>query len=558
MSKARPKKQEAPAANTTVPPALYSRHILFFPFQWRAGDRPAPGATGFERLRSAVGSAGHWKSALVNRQTDYSGYHYLHEYAASAVFEQPGENTGVLNYAWNGDTAGGMPFLVGIRNAAIIKNGMVPEALGLEPANDQDSLLRLKCFLARLNLYETGVGVLSLLIDNFQHRDKNAVLLINDFARRMYPPYLHFKSGKEAVKDNGALPAFVQLGDWKEEWKAFPSVGQSPAPGRFLPEHILGLLGPGFSVEAEKGKITVEQILDDRMFVMSLLLDEGEAARLSDLSGDSEYLNDDFWYAYTFLDPGKPQIASRAMMENLLREATYARWTGDATFYGACRYAFAALSKHAWLKTPMTHNYARLTELCLVQRASALRFREEASAISAQIAGNRNAATVARQIRDLYGAYIRFVNRFHFPEATPVEQGIELYDLLRKQLRVQEQADRLKDELEELQSYAAMLHEEERGRALNFLTVLGAAFLLPSFLVSYFSLSDHWKRPLEAHPIATGVVFSMSFGLALLLYYGRFFQTRNVRLWIAGIALTVLYLSLLYALPHLAEWGLLL
>lgn len=542
------KADDAPKSN------VYSRHIFLLPFQWR----PMQSDSGDWRSRlkvmlNAVRASGEWKSGVYNHGIDFSAYNYLHDFAHGAVFEQEQPAfSSVFNFQ----------LLKQLIFTFRVDEGAVPDSVRQlnrlpDDAPGMGVLFQLDFFMARLNVYETGVGVLSLFLDNRIHTTPAEVLLINDLARRLYPLHLNFHSGILGPIREGVLPASLRLGDWEETWAAYPhDNNKNDTPKRYLPKYILGLLGTKFGVDQEKlppDGIVIQPVLDDRMFLMSLIVDEELGQTLGGGSVEpTPCLESSLWYSYVFADGREPQIANRDMMYDLLKQATYTRWSGKSTLYGASRYSFVAIGL-PWLKTPMTNNYFRLVELCLVQRASALRFREEASEIAAHIAQNTDKRQLADKIRVLYGDYIRFINRFYFGEATPVEQGIELYDLLQRQLRVKDQVESLKSELEEMHSYAAMLHEENRNQALNFLTVLGAAFLLPSFLLAYFSLSDDWKRPLSDYPLITGGVLLAGGVMAGFLFYTRLLQQNGWKL-LLGLAMILLYLCLLCLLPHLGEW----
>jgi hypothetical protein len=459
-----------------------------------------------------------------------------------------------------------------IRNDALVPQ--LHQTPTKEPASaGASTAFRLDMFMASLKLYETGVGVLSMFIDNFEHRSPEAVLAINDLIRRIYPQRLHYSNGVEDVKNKGQLADSIQIGDWKEDFGAFAPTQPNGIPRFFLPQHILGLLGPRFYADAgaATGDILVQHVLDDRMYLVGFLEDADLAERLKGEKPDKRpYLLDPFWFSYVFVDKDEPQVKNGTMMRQLVEAATYPRWTEDGTFYGASRYSFMALTGSGYkVKNPFTGNYTRLVELCLVQRASVLRFREEASRIAKSIADSPYPDEVAQKIRMLHGEYIRFINQFYFLEATPVEQGLELYDLVRTQMRVQEQAETLKHEFAEMNAYAGLLQEESEkareqaqklrdealGNALNTLTVIGAALLFPSFALSYFGLLDDWKAPLKAYPIFTLAV--LFFGMVLVVTI--FYQYRRIKQKIWSILLCVLlilfYLWILYALPHFGEWG---
>lgn len=551
---------------------LYSRHVLFFCFQWRVPNHPNGSSRQQLRALSQRLTTGdsHWHHKPITRTTDpsaYSGHNYLHDFAQGVVFDTGHEDAPMRHFF----AGAAKTITLGVRAAAL------PDELKEKLAEGTTSQeFALKLFMAHLNLYETGVGVLILFVDNFKHPTAAEVLVINDVIRRLYPPHLHYKMGVESAKNSGLLADRIAIGDWVEDFTDFaPSDGRLNIPPHFLPKHLMGLLGPRFYANASThmGDALVQHVLDDRMYLACFVDDAALANRLKGVQqGDQLYLDDPFWYAYVFVDKGEPQIRNQSMMRQLLSAATYPRWTEDGTFFGISRYSFVMLTyttSQRSLKTPFTENYTRLVTLCLVQRASVLRFREEAARIAADIADATRLEAVAERIRVLYGEYIRFVNQFYFLEATPVEQGTELYDLLRSQMRVQEQVAALKDELADMNAYAGLLQEEAqkiraeeqkaleetRNKALNALTVLGAAFLIPSLALSYFGLSDDWNSPLKHYPLrALGIIMIGGVFGPLVFYYRAQILRQTTRMVLVALAFLV-YLWILWTLPHWIEWG---
>ncbi len=402
----------------------YSTHILFFPFQWRlAGLSPKKSARArFREIEKSVQSSEHWKKVAHSRQRntfDYSQINYLHEAALDAVFEGKQAFPSVYNFEYFSEQA----FTLKVRSAK------APDALKKRTdlqCSDDASLLQFSLVFkfAQLNIYETGIGVLSLFLVNFQHGTKEEVLVINDMIRRLYPPHLNPKSGVERLKNGFMLPDSVQLGDFPiEDWSDYPKrlenappsdvkptpLDLSTVPDHYIPKYLLALLGPAFFVDNQNlvlGNIGIQQLLDDRMFLMCLLVDPDAVTDLK--KPDQAYLSDGFWYKFMFVDSDTPTIANPEMQKELVRNGSYPRWVEDGTLFGACRYAFvAATGKSGLVAPPFTGNYRRLVELCLVQRASALKFRGEASEIAAEIAAGTGDAgsscpTNPNPVRRLY------------------------------------------------------------------------------------------------------------------------------------------------------------
>jgi len=130
--------------------------------------------------------------------------------------------------------------------------------------------------------------------------------------------------------------------------------------------------------------------------------------------------------------------------------------------------------------------YYKLVELCLVQRASILRFSDEITEISRLDPGDKK---LPDKVNSLYRQYIRFVNKIYFREVTPQEQGIELYDLLQKHMRLDRDVKDLHQEIQEVNQYAMQVKEDKRNQILQELTYLATIFLIPTFITGYFGMN---------------------------------------------------------------------
>lgn len=528
---------------------LFSKHILFFAFRWRPASERGGRNSGISEVLKAVQEAG-WKSVESNPVQNYSEYNYLHDFARRAVFESPSFDKNAAPGVYNFQKNISEKFQLSVRN----------QAIGSEPP-ELNTTFELAIARVRLNLYEPGVGVLSLMLDNPTYAEPKIILIINDLARRLYPQYLDWETGIAKPREQGIIPVSVGFKPFLEDFSVFPTdSNRQGMPTRFLPKYILGLLGNRFKAsekEASPADFVVEHEFDDRQFMLCCLLNDELSKQLKGHSknGKYHYLNDQFWYAYIFADKDEPSIKNAEMMESLLSSATYSRWSEDGTLFGASRYSFVALTaaKNGWLMGPMSGNYARLVELCLMQRAAVLRFREDTASIATRLSADENPRQVTKQIRRLYGDFIRFSNQFNFQEATTYEQGIELYDLLRRQMRVTEQTETLKTELEAMHNYATELHEESRSRALDWLTILGAVFLVPSFLLSYFGFYDTWKKNWEQCHILLISTVLLGIGMALAVFYSGLLRRTG---WhrILGIILLFAYLAVAIFMPLLLEW----
>lgn len=523
---------------------LYSRHFFLFPFQWFAAHEPA-GKQGrtqhVERLVKAL-DARRWSAFAPPAGSLFSVQHYFHDFACGAVL---GNTSDAAVRVFTGKTSG--QYKLQVKSAGI----------GRTESNGPITEFVLEFSALSLRVYETGVAILCLQLDNYENRTKEDVLIINDYARRLFPQYLDTATGVNGPKHN-FLPESVSVAGFTEDFSDFPAdSNHGKAPVRFLPAYLTGLLGPRFRARDQtkaNADLIIENLLDDRMFTVCSLHDEGAMDVLMQPgpSGRETYLNDPFWYAYLFVDKDKPTVAHTGTMEALLQAATYPRWLNDAQLFGVCRYSFVALGgrDRDWIVYPMTGNYLRIIELCLAQRASVLLFREETTRIARELTGKGNSRALSQRIRHLYGDYIGFSNRIYFREVSSYEQGIELYDLMHKQLRVEEQVSALKSELDELNGYAALLHEEERNHALELLSILGGVVLIPGFLLTYWGFLDEWKTNWAAHQDKLEWLLVLCLSAPALIFMSGMLKKQGAPRTL-GLVLLILLFIIVLAAPFL-------
>jgi Mg2+ and Co2+ transporter CorA len=102
--------------------------------------------------------------------------------------------------------------------------------------------------------------------------------------------------------------------------------------------------------------------------------------------------------------------------------------------------------------------------------------------------------------------------------------------------------------MEQLHQYALIVDEDQRNDKLDILTYIGAFFVVPSFIGTYFGIADY---DLSEHWMWISVFSVLSAGLAFFTIRttGR---TRTVLLAL----LTALMLGIIFLFPYLkAPWG---
>ena len=229
-----------------------------------------------------------------------------------------------------------------------------------------------------------------------------------------------------------------------------------------------------------------EMAIDDRMFVLTWYKNDKciKEAReeIEDCLEDRPYYINhqslkDYWYRFLFVDGGKDATCQdRHMKKQLLLEHTYTRWSGYNSLYGVTRYSMVYLTDSLvpdFLLKYFETIYARMAELVLMQRATVLKFSERINRIN-NIDSNRDSEReqIQNEVNKLCRDYIVFKNQFYFKEVTAQDQGIEMYDMLQKSLRLEEMVKDLDEDIQELYQYNSILEERENNISASRLNVI--------------------------------------------------------------------------------------
>lgn len=380
-----------------------------------------------------------------------------------------------------------------------------------------------------LNVYDTGVGVLTFFLANRdeQQSDPEDILRINQFGRRLAPPFLAVEpasvgwldrelvewnfSKRLEVTQKAELAQDIRLqyadadtpsSKEVQTQNAFISYQQTESfkNGPFrLPPFISKLFKP-YSLDTQEARwrneapekstpILLKPVLDDRMFVlcwyggMKKVKQKREAVWINqakEIEGfdllNTRLPEGNFWYRFLFVDGGSMSAYDHEFASKLVKKRSYPRWN-PYTYFGISRYSLVCLTDSleelrkpwvnaAFLPQHMESIYYKLFELCIIQRASVLRFSDEVTHMSHFSEEPDDSETLyeklAPLVNELYKNYLRFINKIYFREVTAQEQGIELYDILQRELRIEGQVKDLDKEIAELHQYVGMLEERSR------------------------------------------------------------------------------------------------
>ena len=510
---------------------LQSYHIFLFPFKWeiKGGKNKLSFSERndisrffsllktHENYGKSYGNSSEkfvWEHQpfKLDRADKYNEFNYFYDYVQEILYDldndlQPSDHINALHH---------FEFILPKKSTYqidltkwVYKDGVKVEEKDGYP---KTYILEIESIL--LNIYNTGVGVMSFHLKNYDFSNEQAILDINQFGRRIYPPFLGNFMKNQPLGDvkGGELADRISICCAGKEWGGEDfSMYEDPDNFRKSPFRLPGFISKPFegvplyckndTPNSQSSFIEISPVVDDRMFVLCWSQNEqvikflGQSVNEFSKNNSWKELNhvNDYWYKYLFIDANYPNCGDPKMFQDLLREHTYKRWLvpEGGTAYGVTRYSFVSLmaADDPIYRGHVTGMYYKMIELSLVQRVSVLKFSDEVTHLSNLERSGKSINELSNDIRRLYNAYIHFVNKIYFREITAQEQGIELYDMMQKNMRLEEQVEDLEKEIGELHQYATLLEEKKRNDQLQVLTILATIFLVPSFFTSFFGMN---------------------------------------------------------------------
>ncbi len=532
----------------------FSRHIFLFSFKWEYIQEDQKGSLTsqpqvnkfIELLQSTSreSDSSPWikKPFQLDTALNYNEYNYFYDFTREVMYDvSPSlsilrDDDEKILYHFQYQEIENATYRIKIN-----KNRNQKSSENTTYTLDIDSIL--------LNVYNTGVAVLSFHLINSRYENLQSVLDINQFGRRIYAPFLGQSDGNFDLKETFAseLPSEISITldhlSIIETFNGYKNKNNLKSGPFRLPAFIQKLLSEKFRSRNFSHKnstikipaepyILISPVQDDRMFVLCWFRSPDFAIKIK--AAGQKYLENKDWYKFLFVDTDSPGCGNSRMIAELIKQHTYDRWLDYGTLYGICRYAFVCLESNTFARDHMVGMYYKMIELALVQRASMLKFSDDVTRLS-QLWEKKDEKQTTKEIRELYANYIRFVNKIYFREVTAQEQGIELYDQIQDRFRLKEHIKDLDQEIEELHSYASMLEdkmkrdrEEERNERLELLTKMGFLFLVPSFITGYYGMNvfDDHLAPYNLYHLI-GIGFAIILATFMIYFSTQFHGSRK-------------------------------
>lgn len=432
----------------------------------------------------------------------------------------------------------------------------------------------------RMKVYNTDVALLIFEVENKLYFDLEDVKKISAFTRRIAMPNLNIQANIVPViwniniyQNNGEkdikLSSYMSSDIWKSyrhilhPEKESLKIQLSSMNYTKVVDPIKNLMGLCFHemnvVTSNKARferanhamLLIEPIIDDRMFVSAYVLDDTllqqASAKYYEKDGryypceNESYVGYPIKYGYqinfqaaqklyeiAYVDERFCTCQSEHMIQSILDDSLYTRWIEYQTIQACTHHSFISMSNKGcptYLINTHLELYNELACLVLVQRASILQFQLLASRLTEGLEKTTKGMTQKRiqQLLNLQERYIAFQNQILFFEVSPQEQAVELYKLLSHSLYIEEENDRLKEQLQCLYE-ATNVNQDSNFNlyatlfAIWTLILAGITFIydsasngenLMSHFLSHIGITFEW--PLLSIILIVGVIFLLCY-----------------------------------------------
>ena len=438
--------------------STYSYHNFMFPFRWEKKNSEEKTLTEQIALKNVTfESSTQWERGTPDGIT-YDERNYFYEFVHKAIYDKDGDASHVRHYERKEPKTSSVTFEIATK----------------------EKVYKLQVKGIHLNMYSTGVGILSFHLYNHEYPSPEDVLRINQMGRRIFPPFIASKDG-----DRGMIAHSIEIkglkgqSEYKEDFNSYNEETEPNTPASFIDRLI---------DEAFKN-ILREPVVDDRMFVLCWYKNDEWANELGGKDYD-RFLHSSKWYEFVYVDDlGGMSCQNDAMQHDLITKATYNRWQKYKSLYGITRYSMVYLTNtNCFTPTLNTFEtmYSKMAEHILVQKSTVLRFSSEVT----NIINNSGGKIVGRKVDSLYREYINFINHIHFREVTAQDQGIELYQMLYQALDIESQVKGLDDEISELHDYISLREDRETNDTMYVLTWIATIGVPLSVVIGVFGMNS--------------------------------------------------------------------
>ncbi|MCL1912446.1 MAG: hypothetical protein FWG10_00840 [Eubacteriaceae bacterium] len=464
---------------------IYSYHTFLYPFIWKTD-----GDMALEEFANNLSSQ-HWHEISFgdpgvfpnNRQSDYipsyNAYQSFTESGRELVFGS-GKKQAMRNYEFR---------LNGNKWKSIDNNGNATESFGKYHITKGSETFKLTINSIKLNIYGSGGAILSIELENTEHKTHEAANKINEYGRYVFFPYIKSNNGKclaqtpnpladkieiwlnEEISSSGGLRKkvkteinavnFLSIANrlaW--DFETGRSEMQQGSQARLL-ESLLGMDSTlpftsqlGYSLQERqfstaRQSFYIEPAITGKMFTCCLVVDPELVADFKGANGNDlsypdfaciapQAANDIFSSVYKLLaiEP-LSEGQSRKMHQNLLERCIWDFWSDYGTILGVSQDAMVCVAGSAnrdddvatCAINPFLFVYVNLVKIALAQYASMAAFGKLAGSLVDE--DPKKTPEYANRLRKEFAAAHRQLFLF---DPTNNQKGLQLFEMLQREL----------------------------------------------------------------------------------------------------------------------------
>lgn len=370
----------------------------------------------------------------------------------------------------------------------------------------------------KATVFQNQIVILQFDLENHdpKHQDLDSVKRINEYGRRINLPYICEEGSVHSlVADSISI-----LGKTVE----YSSFG-AKALGKFLSsDDNINIVPPVLELiyellpKEQREKVKINPVIDDRMFVCCLVRDDKLTKKYKSIIKEDEdsipIVGKDIYtdrvisnelYSFAFIDAKDSTCQSPEMREEILKRCIYSRWRDEGTIYAVTHHSLVCLTGEAdFLKfsviNPFLTEYVIMASGVLLQRATLMRLSDKCSEISFRTDMNKKEQKeLIDDIKCLKRDYVYAQNNIFLSQFTAQEQGIEIYDMMRNEMYINDSLKDLNNKVNGIYDYTTESAESEENELLNMLTRIGLplAFMQVFSVIlsfNFFSEKSSWQQ----------------------------------------------------------------
>lgn len=173
-------------------------------------------------------------------------------------------------------------------------------------------------------------------------------------------------------------------------------------------------------------------------------------------------------------------------------QRTYKRWENDGAWYGFCYHSAAILARpFSFIFSPSATYYFDTTVLLLYIRMTLFRFGRE---LSKAVQGS-NEQKKMDELRQLRSEFSLFTVQYQFPMLSNQQQSIEMYEINRKFLDIDQFFEEIQQEISSTHEFIELIESNRLASAANRLANWGIPLATGGLVTALFSMTDRnlWK-----------------------------------------------------------------